>query len=119
MNTQTDTHTIDANGKAVGRVATEVASLIMGKHRTDVVRNIVLPTKVSVSNVAKMHITEKKSVQKEYDRYSGYPGGRKVLSMQKLIARKGHTEILKKAIFGMLPKNKLRPIRMKNLSITD
>jgi large subunit ribosomal protein L13 len=119
MNTQTDIHAIDAKGKAVGRVATEVASLLMGKHRTDIVHNIALPTKVAVSNVSKMRITEKKSAQKEYDRYSGYPGGRKVLTMQQMIARKGHTEILKKAVYGMLPKNKLRPVRMKHLSITD
>jgi large subunit ribosomal protein L13 len=119
MQTHTDTHTIDATGKAIGRVASEVAHLLQGKHRTDVARNISHPTEVTVSNVSKLYITDKKRVQTEYDRYSGYPGGRKVLSMEKLIDRKGYSEVLRKAVYGMLPSNKLRPVRMKKLRITD
>lgn len=116
---QSETFTIDANGRSIGRVATEAASFLMGKHRTDMARNINFPVTVTVVNASKLHITEKDRTQKEYDRYSGYPDGRKVLSMGKLIARSGHGELVKKAVYGMLPGNKLRALRMKKLIISE
>ncbi len=119
MNMQPETFTIDANGKSLGRVATEAASFLIGKHRTDVTRHINFPVTVNITNVSKLYISEKKRVQTEYDRYSGYPDGRKVLSMEKLIARSGYREIMKKAVFGMLPSNKLRAPRMKKLIISE
>ncbi len=93
--------------------------MLIGKHRTDVARHVDFPITVKVSNASKLHITEKDRVQKEYDRYSGYPDGRKVLSMGKLIARSGHGELVRKAVFGMLPGNKLRAPRMKRLIISE
>jgi len=115
----TDTHTIDAAGKRLGRIATEAAHLLMGKHRTDVVRHQVLPVTVTIENASKLLIDEKKREQKEYDRYTGYPGGRRVLSMEKLIDKKGYREIVRKAVYGMLPSNKLRAVRMKQLTISE
>jgi large subunit ribosomal protein L13 len=120
MNTSTiTTHTIDATGKHLGRVASEVAYLLLGKDRTDAVRNVAAPVRVEVQNVSKLAITEKKRAQKEYDRYTGYPGGRRVLNMEKLIEKKGYTEVFRKAVYGMLPNNKLRAVRMKKLIISE
>ena len=108
---------IVADGRPLGRVATEVASALIGKHSTSVVRNAVLPIHVRVTGAAKISISEKKRAQKEYQRYSGYPGGQKRFSMEHLIATKGHEEVLRKAVQGMLPRNKLRTLRMKQLTI--
>lgn len=119
MNTTPELHTIDASGKRLGRVATEIATLLMGKHRTDAVRNVVAPVSVRVEHAGKLLIDERKRDQTEYDRYSGYPDGRKVLTMKQLIARKGYSELVRKAVYGMLPSNKLRPIRMKKLIISE
>jgi large subunit ribosomal protein L13 len=118
--TQTiEQHTIDASGKRLGRVATEVAHLLMGKHRTDVVRNETAPVRVTVEHARKLLIEEKKRQQKIYDRYTGHPGGRREISMQKLIESKGYSEVLRKAVYGMLPSNRLRAPRMKNLTISE
>ncbi|MBP9759790.1 MAG: uL13 family ribosomal protein [Candidatus Pacebacteria bacterium] len=117
--TTTEVHIIDATGKRLGRVATEVSALLMGKHRTDAVRHMVAPIKVTVEHVSKLLISEKKRLQKEYDRYTGYPDGRRILSMEKMIDRKGYAELMRKAVYGMLPSNKLRAVRMKKLTISE
>jgi large subunit ribosomal protein L13 len=117
--TSTEAHTIDATGKRLGRVATEVASLLIGKDRTDVVRNVVPDVSVTVNNTSKLLIDEKKRDTKEYQWYSGYPGGRRTLSMDQLVERKGYAEILRKAVYGMLPHNRLRAERMKKLTIHE
>jgi large subunit ribosomal protein L13 len=110
---------IDAQGKKLGRVASQAASLLMGKNRTDFVRNAIPEVKVKVINAAKLDVTNKKMEAKSYKYYSGYPGGLRTPSMKKLVADKGMKEALRKAIHGMLPTNKLRPRMMKNLIITN
>jgi large subunit ribosomal protein L13 len=112
-------HTIDAAGKVPGRIATQIAVLLMGKNRTDYARNRVPEVEVEVTNVAQMWISPKKQKEKTYAHHSGYPGGLKVLSVEQVVAKKGQGEILKKAVYGMLPKNKLRPQMMKRLTIKD
>lgn len=121
MNTTHDVqqHTLDAKGRRLGRVATEAAHLLMGKDRTDVTRNNLAPVEVTITNVSKLLIDEAKRTQKTYDRYTGYPDGRRVLTMEKLIDKKGYAEVMRKAVFGMLPSNKLRAPRMKQLIITE
>ncbi len=114
-----DTHIIDAQGKRIGRVATEAAVFLMGKNAADFQRNKVTGVKVSIINAGKADIVEKRMAGKTYARYSGYPGG---LSMQKakdVIARHGYREIFAKAIYGMIPSNRLRAVRMKNLTIAE
>lgn len=111
--------TIDARGKRLGRVATEVATLLMGKHRSDVTRHMVIPVEVRVTNVGKLLLTEEKREGKKYVRYTGYPGGLRTLTMQKMIERKGYGEVFKKAVYGMLPHNRLRSVRMKNLIVSE
>ena len=112
-------YTLDAQGKRIGRVATEAAVLLMGKNLSSFARNIVPNVKVEITNTGKAVIDEKKKLQKTYSRYSGYPGGLKQPTMEQVIAKKGHKELFKEAIAGMLPKNKLRAKMMNNLKITE
>jgi len=110
---------IDAQGKKLGRIASEVASVLMGKNRADFVRNAIPDVKVKISNAGKIFVTNKKMEAKVYKSYSGYPGGLKERSMKKVVSDKGMKEVLRIAIKGMLPKNKLRDRMMKNLAITE
>ncbi|MEX2010289.1 MAG: 50S ribosomal protein L13 [Parcubacteria group bacterium] len=112
-------YSLDASGKKPGRLATEVAVLLMGKNRVDYSRNKIPDITVEVTGASKLSIDEKKKEQKRYSRHSGYPGGLKRETVAKVIEKKGAKEILKKAVYGMLPKNKLRPQMMKRLTIKD
>ncbi len=112
-------YNIDAKREKLGRIATQAAVLLMGKNIPDFQRNTVADVKVKIKNVSKLDVSKKKMKQKEYSRYSGYPGGRKVEKMEKVVQKKGHAEIVKKAIRGMLPVNKLRSKMMKNLIISE
>ena len=111
--------TIDAKGKKIGRVATEAAHHLMGKDSTDFARNKVAEVTVEIVNASQVDIHPKKFVQKEYKSFSGYPSGLKHTKLQDVIAKKGYEEVLKTAVRGMLPGNKLRPIILKNLTIVD
>ncbi|NBD74384.1 50S ribosomal protein L13 [Patescibacteria group bacterium] len=115
----TDTYTIDATGKKIGRIATEAARVLMGKHTPSYAPNKAGTTRVSIENASQLSITEGKLRQKEYDRYSGYPGGRSTLRMEEVIEKKGHKEIVRHAVKGMLPKNRLQAPRLKRLTVTD
>jgi len=112
-------HTIDAQGKKLGRIASAAASILMGKNRADFARNIIPEVKVKIENAGKISITNRKMGDKIYKSYSGYPGGLKETSMKKVVSDKGMREALKIAIKGMLPKNKLRDRMMKNLIIKE
>ena len=112
-------HNIDATNKKLGRLATEVAVLLMGKNTPDFAKNKVADIKINITNASKMDIDEKKLESKEYQRYSGYPGGRKIKKMSEVIGKKGFAEVLEKAVYGMLPTNKLRAKLMKNLVIEE
>ncbi|MCK4918306.1 MAG: 50S ribosomal protein L13 [Candidatus Pacebacteria bacterium] len=112
-------YNLDAKGEKLGRLATQIAILLMGKNKANFAKNELADVKVNVTNASKLDITKKKMKQTEYQRYSGFPGGRKVENMEKVIADKGYTEILNKAVYGMLPGNKLRPLIMKNLIIKE
>ena len=112
-------YNIDAAGKKIGRIATEVASYLTGKNTTSYMRNEYPEVTVNVENASKMSIDEKKLIAKEYKSYSGYSSGLKEESLEKLAARKGFAEILRKAVYGMVPSNRLRAKIMKNLNITE
>ncbi len=112
-------HTIDATNKSLGRVASEAATYLMGKHSPQFVRNKVLDTQVTIINASKAKIDAKKLETKEYETYSGYPGGLKLRTMDNVVSKKGYSEVFKIAVYGMLPNNRLRAIMMKNLTITE
>lgn len=114
-----NTQTIDATGQKPGRLATQVAVILMGKNRTDFSRNAIPDLKLEVTNASSMSFNANKLIDKRYATHSGYPGSLKLQSMEKMIASKGGKEVLRKAVLGMLPKNKLRSKMMQNLIIKD
>ena len=112
-------HTLDATNKKPGRLATEVAVLLMGKNRTDFARNRIPDVEVEVMNAGAMSLDAKKLQDKNYYSHSGYPGSLKTLSMTHIVESKGKREVLRRAISGMLPKNKLRAQMLKRLVIKE
>jgi large subunit ribosomal protein L13 len=112
------THEIDAKNKVLGRLATEIAVLLRGKDKADFAPNKDMGDFVSVKNIRKIKITGKKFSQKIYYHHTGYLGGLKEVPLKKIFD-KDPGEILKKAVFGMLPKNKLRAKQIKRLKIYD
>jgi large subunit ribosomal protein L13 len=110
---------INAEGEKLGRIATKVAVFLMGKNDTSFARNVAHDVEVKVVNASKMKITDVKKNTKIYKHYTGYPGGLREEKMGKMIDKKGYKEIVRKAVYGMLPANKLRPIRMKKLIIEE
>lgn len=113
------TVTIDASGKSIGRIATRAAHVLLGKDRTDFAKNVTAPVTVVVENMRRAIVTGSKETQKKHKRYSGYPGGLKEESLQLVISKKGYGEVLRKAVERMIPRNRLRKNRMKNLIIND
>lgn len=111
-------YTVDAKGRALGRVASEAASALLGKKSAHYVKNKVLPVDVTITNASGLVIGEKKMAQKEYVHYTGYPGGLRTTSIKMLKDKKGIEEVIRKAVDGMIPRNKLRKERMKRLTIT-
>lgn len=113
------TYSFDATDKKIGRLATEIAVVLMGKNLPEYQPNVYPDVKVEVTNASKASISEKKLVQKKYSQYSGYPGGLKQPRMEQVISRKGYSEVLRKAVYGMLPTIRLRARMMKNLIISE
>ena len=109
--------TIDAENKTLGRVASAAAKVLLGKNSTDFAKNVVASGGVTVINASKIKISGNKEKEKEYVRYSGYPGGQKVETYAMLTARRGKEEVIRRAVLGMLPKNKLQARRIKMLKI--
>jgi large subunit ribosomal protein L13 len=112
-------YTIDAAGGSLGRVASEAASVLLGKKSAQYLQNEVMPVEVEIVNASKLVMTEKRIKGKEYTRYTGYPGGLRITSLANLLMKKGVGEAIRKAVDGMIPRNKLRKERMKRLTITD
>lgn len=111
-----ETHTIDATGKILGKLAVQVAVLLRGKNKPDFVPYKEAGNVVIIKNVDKLKISGKKMEQKKYYRHSGYLGGLKEISLEKKF-KENPEEVLKIAVFGMLPKNKLRARMIKRLKI--
>jgi large subunit ribosomal protein L13 len=119
MITKEETRVIDASNRTLGRVATEVASVLMGKNSIDYVRHAMPISEVVVKNASRIIATEKKRVQKMYIRHSGHLGGQKKESLKQLLGKKGYAEALRIAIKGMLPKNRLQATALKRLTIEE
>ena len=109
---------IDATGKRLGRVATEAASVLLGKNSPDVTKNLVAPVTVRIQNAKLLDISTKKAMS-EFQSYSGYPGGRRVETLGHLATRRGFEEVLRRVVSGMLPKNKLQKLRLQNLKVSE
>ncbi len=113
------TYTIDASGKKLGRVASEAAKLLMGKNLASFAREHVPLVSLRIQNVSKLSISDAKRKNKKYPYFSGYQGGLRFETLDALGKRRGYTEVVRHAIKGMLPSNKLRPGMMKRLVISE
>jgi len=109
-------HVVDASDEVLGRLSTRVAGLLMGKHKPLFSRNMDVGDFVVVINAAKIRVTGNKAKQKMYYRHSGYPGGLKSISLEKMM-QTHPTRVIEHAVKGMLPHNKLNAGRMKRLKV--
>lgn len=117
MTEEATTFTINATGKKLGRIATEAAFALMGKNRPDYAPNAFPTVAVTITGANALDISDKKASDKTYKRYSGYPSGQTVSTLAKVRSDKGNAELLRHAVRGMLPANKLRARRLKLLTI--
>lgn len=115
---QREIHTIDAQGMAPGRLATEVVHLLIGKHKPSFVPHLDEGDHVQVINAGKMVITGKKVDQKVYSHHTTYAAGLRQMKLSTLWA-KDPADVLRRAVSRMLPKNKHRSERLKRLAVTN
>ena len=119
INNQTEEKVIDASGRALGRVCSEIAMSLMGKTSPRFERNVYSGFKVRVINASKLRITVKKLAEIFHTRYSGIPGGLRVIHGTETQEKMGLKELIRLATYQMLPDNKIRREMMKNFTIED
>lgn len=115
-NIKREKHIIDASGKILGRLATEVATILMGKNKSNFVPYLDGGDFVEITNASKIKLSGKKMKTKTYTRHSGYPGGLRVETFDKVMAKKPEY-IVEHAVAGMLPGNKLGKKMIKKLKV--
>ena len=115
-NVKRDWYVVDAEGKTLGRLATEVASRLRGKHKPTYTPHVDTGDYIVVVNAEKVAVTGKKAGDKMYYRHTGFPGGIKSLSFEKLIARKPE-QVIELAVKGMLPRNPLGRAMFRKLKV--
>ena len=109
-------YVVDAEGKHLGRLATEIVRVLRGKNKPQYTPHVDVGDFVVVVNADRIAVTGRKAEQRVYRRHSGYPGGMKETSYERMLARKP-TEILRKAVYGMMPKSRLARKQFKKLKI--
>ncbi len=109
-------HVVDAGGRILGKLAVEVASLLMGKHKPIYAPNLDTGDYVVVINAAKVKVSGKKAEQKRYYRHSGYPGGLKDPTFEEVFSRYP-TRVIEYAVKGMLPHNHLGKVMFRKLRV--
>ena len=109
-------HVIDASGQILGKVATQAANRLMGKHKPLFSRHLDAGDYVVVINAEKVRVTGDKLKQKMYYRHSGYPGGLKSVSLEKMLET-SPARVIEHAVKGMLPHNRLEAKMMKRLKV--
>ena len=107
---------IDASSQVLGRLSSEVAKIIRGKHKPDFTPHVDCGDNVIVINADKVRLTGKKWKQKQYIRYTGYPGGQRFASPEEVM-RKHPNRLVEMAVRGMLPKNRLGRAMFGNLYV--
>ncbi|MFA6459447.1 MAG: uL13 family ribosomal protein [Candidatus Paceibacterota bacterium] len=112
-------YTLDARNKKIGRVASQAAQILMGKNLTSFAKNVVAESTVEILNTKDADVTAKKKVGDKYVTYTGHRGGLLSETLGELITRQGFSEAFRRAVYRMLPPNKLRAKRMKNLIIKE
>ena len=109
-------HVIDASGRVLGKLATEAASLLMGKHKPIFSRHLDTGDFVVIINAAKVRVTGNKAEQKLYYSHSGYPGGLKSINLERMM-QTHPTRVIEHAVKGMLPHNRLGAQMVKKLKV--
>ncbi len=109
-------YVVDAEGQTLGRLATEIAHILRGKNKPQYTPHVDTGDFVVVVNAEKVVVTGRKAEQKVYRRHSGYPGGLKETSYEQMMERRP-TEILRRAVKGMMPKNRLARQQLRKLKI--
>jgi large subunit ribosomal protein L13 len=109
-------YVVDAEGKYLGRLATEIVRVLRGKNKPQYTPHVDVGDFVVVVNADRVAVTGRKAEQRVYRRHSGYPGGMKETSYEQMLARKP-TEVLRKAVYGMMPKTRLARKQFKKLKI--
>lgn len=107
---------VDAQGKVLGRLATEVATVLMGKHRPEYTPNVLCGDAVIVTNAAQVLLTGRKAQQKSIKRWSGYPGGLRVRSYEQLLSTRPELVVME-AVGRMLPRGRLGRQMLRNLRV--
>jgi large subunit ribosomal protein L13 len=107
---------VDAEGKRLGRLATEIVRVLRGKNKPQYTPHVDVGDFVVVVNADRVAVTGRKAEQRVYRQHSGYPGGMKETSYEQMLARKP-TEVLRKAVYGMMPKTRLARKQFKKLKI--
>ena len=107
---------VDAEDEHLGRLAAEIAKILRGKNKVQYTPHVDVGDFVVVVNAERVVVTGKKAEQRVYRRHSGYPGGMKETSYEQMLARKP-TEILRKAVYGMMPKTRLARQQFRKLKI--
>ena len=113
---QREWRVVDADGATLGRVATQIATLLRGKHRATFSPHLDTGDPVIVVNAAKIKVTGNKLKDKMYVRHSGYPGGFRSENLERLLARRPE-EVIRRAVRGMLPQNRLGDQMMRKLHV--
>jgi large subunit ribosomal protein L13 len=110
-------HIVDADDKVLGRLATKVATILMGKHRPEYTPHVDTGDFVVITNASKIRVTgANKPTQRVYQRYSRYPGGQKEITFEKMLAKKPEV-VVSEAIRRMLPKNSLGASMLTKLKV--
>jgi large subunit ribosomal protein L13 len=112
-------YTLDAQGKKIGRIASQAAQALLGKKSPTFAKNVVADVKVEILNAKGADIIYKNRKGNEFVTYTGHRGGLNSETLNELIARRGMTEVFRRAVYRMLPPNKLRDLRMKNLIVKE
>lgn len=107
---------VDAEGQTVGRLASKVAKVLRGKHKTNFTPHADCGDNVIIINAEKVSFSGTKLVNKEYVRYTGYPGGQRITTAEEML-RKHPARLIEKAVKGMLPKNRLGNRLYTNLKV--
>ena len=107
---------VDADGRTLGRLATEIADVLRGKHKPVYTPHVDTGDFVVVVNAEKVRVTGKKLEQKIYYRHSGYPGGLRQRTLAEQLERRPE-EVIRRAVRGMLPKNKLAAAQLRKLKV--
>ena len=109
-------YVVDATGKTLGRLSTEIANRLRGKHKPEFTPHVDAGDYIIVVNAEKIIVTGNKTTDKIYHRHSGYPGGIKSITFDKLI-EKAPERVIEKAVKGMMPKNKLSRAMLSKLKV--